>query len=189
MCSSDLDGRLCDRSLATAILYDQCPGNDVAAALRALVECPPEMGLSYPANAVWRYWALAKGGRVDVIVRELRTKWATMNSVIHNNALQENWDTKMDEGDQFSHCPLAPLVMLYQCVAGIRPTAPGFARVEIRPQLGGIGDLNLVAHTPRGAIHFATKGGEVRLHVRADCEAVFVADGQSRPIRGEFVYR
>ncbi len=30
---------------------------------RSLVECPPEMGFSYPSNACWRLWALAKGGR------------------------------------------------------------------------------------------------------------------------------
>jgi alpha-L-rhamnosidase len=181
------DGRLCDRSLATAILYDQCPGGDTAAALRALVDCPPEMGLSYPANAVWRYWALAKGGRADVIVRELRTKWATMNSVIHNHSLQENWETKLDAWDQFSHCPLAPLVMLYQSIAGIRPTAPGFAKVEIRPQLADLGDLDLVAHTPRGPITFtanrtASGGHDITLCVPAGCEATLITPNHGAQI-------
>ena len=73
--------RLCDRSLATAILFDQCPGGNTAASLQALVECPAEMGLSYPCNACWRYWALARLGRADVVVREFRQRWATMKSV------------------------------------------------------------------------------------------------------------
>jgi hypothetical protein len=34
---------LCDRSLATSILFDQCPGGNTAAALKALAECPPEV--------------------------------------------------------------------------------------------------------------------------------------------------
>ncbi len=168
------DNRLCDRSLATAILFDQCPGDDTAAALRALADCPPEMGLSYPANAIWRYWALAKGGRADVIVRELRTKWATMNSVRRNNSLQENWKTKMDGCDQFSHCPVAPLIVLYQCIAGIRPVRPGFAACEIRPQLAGLGDLALTAHTPRGPIRFEAvrekNGHRVRVKASTHCE-------------------
>ena len=42
--------------LATSILFDQCPNGHTAAALRALAETPPEMGLSYPCNAGWRYW-------------------------------------------------------------------------------------------------------------------------------------
>lgn len=175
------DGRMCDRSLATAILFGQCPGGDTAAALRALAECPPEMGLSYPANAVWRYWALAKCGRTDVIVRELRSRWAVMSSVTANNTLQENWETKMDGCDQFSHCPVAPLIVLYQCLAGIRPTAPGFAQCEIRPQLADIGDIDIVAHTPRGPIVFkAVKeagGHRTRIEVPAGCEATLVLPG------------
>ncbi len=175
------DDRTCDRSLATAILFDQCPGGATHAVLQTLVDCPSTMGLSYPCNAVWRYWALAKGGRTDVIVRELRTKWATMASVIHNNALQENWDARLDSDAQFSHCPLAPLIMLYQCIAGIRPTAPGFAKVEIRPLLADLGDLRLVAHTPRGPITFTarktTDGHDVAIQLPADCQATLVLPG------------
>ncbi len=121
------DDRLCDRSLATAILYDQCPSGETTVALQALVECPATMGLSYPANAVWRYRALAKCGRTDVILHELRHRWATMSSVIHNNTLQEIWDAPLDGLAQFSHCPLAPLNVLFENFLGIEPTAPGFA--------------------------------------------------------------
>lgn len=175
------DDRMCDRSLATAILFDQCPSGKTQAVLQALVECPPTMGLSYPANAVWRYWALAKCGRADVIVRELRERWATMNSVIHNNTLQEVWNAKMDSGDQFSHCPLAPLIVLYQCIAGIRPTAPGFARCEIRPQLADLANLHLVAHTPRGPITIEAKrrdeGHDVHICVPEEIEAIVTVPG------------
>ena len=64
---------MCDRSLATAVLYNQCPRGRTEAALRVLAECPPEMGFSYPANAGWRLWALGKGGRADVIVKDCAT--------------------------------------------------------------------------------------------------------------------
>lgn len=50
--------RLCDRSLATAVLFDECPGGRIEASVRALADCPPELGLSYPCNAGWRLWAL-----------------------------------------------------------------------------------------------------------------------------------
>lgn len=184
------DDRLCDRSLATAILFDQCPGGDTAAAARALVDCPPTMGLSYPANAVWRYWALAKVGRTDVIVGDLRSKWATMNSVIHNNTLQENWETTLDGGDQFSHCPLAPLIVLYHCLAGIRPTTAGYATCEIAPRLADLGDLELVAHTPRGPIRLRAAGDTVHITVPPDCAAVLVRpDGTRHPISGATTVR
>ena len=53
--------RMCDRSLATSVLFDQCPDGDSSAAVQTLAECPPEMGFSYPANAVWRLWAASRG--------------------------------------------------------------------------------------------------------------------------------
>ena len=81
--------RLCDRSLATSILFNQCPQGDTKAPLAALADCPREMGLSYPANAGWRLRALARGGRADVVVKDLRERWATMDSVRLNNTLQE----------------------------------------------------------------------------------------------------
>ena len=149
--------RLCDRSLATAILYGQCPGGETAASLSALADCPPEMGFSYPANAYWRYWALAKMGRIDVVLKDFRERWATMGSVKWNNTLQENWTARPDSTSVWSHCPVCPLYLLFMDIAGIRPSAPGFTRCVIRPQLGDIGDLDLTAHTVRGAFHFIAK--------------------------------
>ena len=73
--------RLSDRTLANALLFNQCPGDETTAAVRALAECPPQLRLSYPCNAGWRYWALGKAGRGDVIVSEFREKWAAMPSV------------------------------------------------------------------------------------------------------------
>jgi len=173
--------RLCDRSLATAILFDQCPGGETASALRTLADCPPEMGLSYPANAGWRLWALARGGRIDAVLRDLRERWAPMRSVVENNTLQECWRAEPDSGDQWSHCPVAPLYVAFMSVAGIRPAAPGFARCEIRPQLGDLASLELAAHTPRGPIGFAAAaregGHELTLVIPNGVKAVLIAPG------------
>ena len=146
--------RLCDRSLATAILFDQCPDGNTAAAVRALVECPPEMGLSYPCNANWRYWALAKAGHAEVIVRDFRRRWATMRSVVENNTIQEDWHAQPDSTSQWSHCALSPIFVLMMDIAGIRPTAPGFARYQVRPQPADLGRLELTAYAPTGRFEF-----------------------------------
>jgi hypothetical protein len=58
------------------------------------------MGFSYPANAGWRLWALAKGGRADVVLQDLRERWATMDSVKLNNTIQEDWLAKPDSGQK-----------------------------------------------------------------------------------------
>ncbi len=164
--------RLCDRSLATALLFDFCPGGRTGNCLRALVDCPPEMGFSYPANAGWRLWALARGGRGDVVVRDLRKRWASLPSVIENNTLQEDWTVRPDSTQQWSHCPVVPLYSLYMDVAGIRPVEPGFRRLEIRPQLGDLRELRLVARTVRGPLGFVATGDPASRRIR-----VSVPDG------------
>jgi alpha-L-rhamnosidase len=180
--------RLCDRSLATSILHDQCPGGAVQAALQALAECPAEMGLSYPCNAGWRYWALSRLGRADVVLRDLRQRWAVMPSVILNNTLQEDWTVRSDSTSQWSHCPLAPLFEVFMDIAGIRATAPGFSGCQIRPQLGDLDQLSLTAHTVRGPIQFDARsergGHEIQLSLPAGCSGeVLVPADSSVPLR------
>ena len=150
--------RLCDRSLSNAILFDQCPDGDIKAGLRALADCPPEMGLSYPANQGWRLWALAKGGRADVVVKDFRERWATMPSVRLNNTLQEDWHVEPDSTFEWSHCCVVPLYVSYMSLAGIRPLDPGFARCEIRPQLADLDFLELTAFTVKGPLAFRGRG-------------------------------
>ena len=168
-----------DRSLATAILFEQCPGGDVAESLRLLVEQPPEMGYSYPCNACWRYWALCRLGRSDVVLKEFRNRWATMDSVLLNNTLAEDWAAQPDSGSQWSHCAVSPLFVLYSDIAGIRATAPGFTACEIRPQLADLGDLRLTYFTPQGPIRFEAKkkpggGHEIRVHVPKTCDSKLI---------------
>ncbi len=174
--------RLCDRSLATSILFDQCPDGTTAAALEALASCPPEMGLSYPANAYWRYWALAKGGRIGTVLEDFRTRWATMDSVLLNNTLQENWTARPDSTAEWSHCPVCPLYILYMDILGIRATSPGFSACDVRPQLADIGDLEATAHTVRGPFAFKALRKEayyeVVLTVPLGCNATLVLPEQ-----------
>jgi hypothetical protein len=167
--------RLSDRVLAMAILFAQCPGGDTGAALQALAETPPEMGLSYPCNAGWRYWALARLGRADLVLRDFRARWATMRSVRENNSLQETWQVQPDSGSQWSHAPLAPIFVLYQDIVGLRPLAAGFKRLQLRPQLGDLPDLEIVAHTPAGPVVFHARreagGHRVEVKLPQACEA------------------
>jgi hypothetical protein len=151
--------RLCDRSLATAVLFGQCPEGKTEAAARALADCPPEMGFSYPANAGWRLWALGEAGRADVIVDDLRRRWATMDSVRLNNTLQEDWRAVPDSGQQWSHCAVAPLYVLYMSLLGLRPLEPGYARYELRPQLADLGPLDVLAQTALGPLSFKAETG------------------------------
>jgi len=164
---------LCDRSLATAVLFDQCPDRNSGAAARALAECPDEMGISYPCNAGWRYQALCESGRADVVLRDFRERWATMPSVHCNNTIQETWHVEADSLSQWSHCALAPIFVLYRGIAGIRPLEAGFSRVLFAPQLGDLHRLDLTAHTPHGPIgmraHREADGHRVAIELPPGC--------------------
>ncbi len=162
--SDELDSRFDDRSLATSLLYDQCPGQRTSRAVELLAAAPQCMGLSYPANACWRYRALGRAGRVDVIIRDFHERWATMNSVIHNQTVQEVWHAKPDNGHQFSHCAVSPLFILITEVLGLRPLSPGFTQYTIQPQLADLPALNLTVHTPAGPIHFSSTYHPDRSH-------------------------
>ena len=169
----EAERRLCDRSLATALLYDQCPDGQTANVAQTLAEAPDEMGFSYPCNAGWRHHALAKMGRVDVVLSDWRERWATMASVRENNTIQETWLAAPDSRSQWSHCAVIPLNVAISDIAGIRPLAPGFERIQIAPQLGDLNELELTAHTPRGPIFFAARraDGGHRVEVDLPCAA------------------
>jgi hypothetical protein len=150
--------RFDDRSLATSVIFGQAPRGQLAAAVERLILMGPDTGLSYPANAVWRYWALAKGGHAQVILNDLRTRWTEMDSVRENNTLGEFWKGRKDANDQWSHCPVAPLIMTHHAFAGVIPTAPGYAQCDIRPQPGDLPELDVVTHTVKGPIRVACRG-------------------------------
>lgn len=150
--------RYCDRSLATALIYDLCPGHNSKEALTILEQCPPEMGISYPCNAVWRLWALTKYRKIDCILSDLKNKWGRMRSVWENNTLQEFWVAHPDGGSQWSHCAMYPLIALNQGIAGIHPLEPGCKKIKIEPQIGDLESVNFNVQTTKGPIEFSSKG-------------------------------
>lgn len=150
--------QLCDRSLAMAIMYNMCPGNQQAGAVALLATMPDDVGMSYPPNAGWRLWGLAKGGRIDVVMDELRNRWGTMRSVTENNTLSETWEPGYDDRSQWSHASVAPLYLLYMGIMGLQPTSPGFETYTLRPQLGDLPQLTAGAHTRIGTLRLFAEG-------------------------------
>ncbi|MHB1627692.1 MAG: alpha-L-rhamnosidase-related protein [Bacilli bacterium] len=159
--------RWCDRSLATSVLFQQCPGNDIEPSIAILANRPPECGISYPCNAGWRYSALVQGGRADIVVRELREIWAQMPSVLDNNTIQENWTVRSDSVDLWSHSAVAPLNVFWRDLLGLRPVTAGFSEYQLTPHLADLGQLDATAHTPVGPLRVIVgdEDGEGRRHV------------------------
>ncbi|TVR51110.1 MAG: alpha-L-rhamnosidase [Puniceicoccaceae bacterium] len=154
---NNADSRWCDRSLATALLFDQCPDSDTTAAVRLLAKRPASLGFSYVPNQIWRHRALARAGRIDILLHEYRTEWAELRSVRENGTISEFWNPRPDSKDQFSHLGVFPLIVLHHDLVGLRPTSPGYASYEVYPQLGDIRSLDTTCHTPAGPLRFSSR--------------------------------
>jgi alpha-L-rhamnosidase len=117
-----------------------------------------------------------------VILKDLRERWATLDSAKLNNALQENWHVKPDSTSEWSHCPMIPLYITTMSLAGIHPLVPGFRRCEIRPLVADLDALERVVKGVRGPIEFSSRGRpgsrDLRRSQPPGCEGEFVADGR-----------
>jgi alpha-L-rhamnosidase len=176
--------RLSDRTLSMAVIFDLCPRNDYSATIKALESPTGNMGLSFPANAIWRLWALGKAGKANAIIDEIKGRWHNMDSVQLNNTLQEHWQVTPDTRGQWSHCAVGPLFALYSGLAGITPLEPGSVRVKIKPNPGRLESLALSYHTPGGNIKFSVQGTagkrSLAIEMPAGCEAVLVVDKREK---------
>jgi hypothetical protein len=58
--------------------------------------------------------------------------------------------------------------VLFQEVVGLKPISPGFAEAQLCPQLEDLPDLEVIAHTPRGPVHFRSelRGDKHRVEVK-----------------------
>jgi alpha-L-rhamnosidase len=172
--------RLSDRTLSMAVIHDLCPEHATGPSIEILENPPGNLGLSFPANAIWRLWALGKAGRADAIIDEIKNRWHRMDSVKLNNTLQEHWNIQPDTRGQWSHCAIGPLFAVYQGLAGIEPLEPGVKKVQIKPKPGELEELNLHYHTSNGNIQFSCSGkkGNRGIHIELpeSCDAVLIVD-------------
>jgi hypothetical protein len=71
----------------------------------------------------------------------------------------EFWDITMPEAGRIpdmNHAwSTAPLNMISRYVLGVEPAEPGFAKIDVRPQPGGLRRLSGTVPTPRGALRIA----------------------------------
>jgi hypothetical protein len=157
----DGDVHFSEMTLGISVEYDQCPSDDIAGSVELLAKKPKNVGIDNSTEPVaWGWWALAKGGRSDVVVKEFREVYGVMKSVLLNNSIEENYgqSNKPDTPNNWSHICCAPIYVAVMSLAGIRLLEPAFKRYEIRPQLADLPDLALTVHTPHGPIGFSGKG-------------------------------
>jgi alpha-L-rhamnosidase len=157
----DGDVQFSEVTLAVSVEYDQCPAGAIERSVELLATRPKNVGIDQAteqAALVW--WALAKGGRADVVMKGLREDFGTLPSVIQNNTIPEGYSggKRTDSTAMWNWNCVAPIYVAVMSLAGIRLLEPAFKRYEIRPQLADLPDLALTVHTPHGPIGFSGKG-------------------------------
>ncbi len=117
--------------------------------------------LSFPASSHWRMQALARHGRIDAVLGELRARWAALPSVLRNNTISERLrrarPTRPTSG--------ATARSLRSSRSTWTSRASGPRRRASRRRRSGrssanLEELELVCHTPRGAITFRAAAQE-----------------------------
>lgn len=101
---------------------------------------------------------MAENDEMETLMFDLRNKWGKMPSVWENNTLQEDWNATHDSGSQWSHCAVAPIVMLYQGLAGAKPLTPGGTKYRIWPKPCDLSLIDIDIQTLSGAIKFKSEG-------------------------------
>ncbi len=196
------DGRVhsdCATVYALALHFGLLEGPDVAPAAARLAELVRAAGYRATtgfAGTPYVTWALSENGYVDdaykllleegcpswlyQVAQGATTTWERWDSVLPDGTLNDPIMTSLNHYAFGAVCD-----WLYKVVAGIRPAAPGYCRVLIKPTPGpGINWVDATYDSPAGPIHVEwrhddhefTLRGQAPRQVRA---SIVLPDGTS----------
>jgi hypothetical protein len=157
---------------------------DPALAARAAGALLEEPGLARTTLYFSHYLfeALRGLGRVDRVLARIGEQWYPLLDRGLRTTVEKPEPTRSDCHAWSAH----PLFHLFATVLGIRPSAPGFASVEVRPQLGGLARAAGILVHPRGEVHVecVSERGVLRGVVRLppDVDGVLVLGSERRPL-------
>ena len=194
----------CATVYALAITFGVLEGDLRSRAAARLAEIVRESGFRVTtgfAGTPYVTWALSETGHVDEAYRLLLEKecpsWLypiTMGAT----TVWERWDSMLPDGSinpgemtSFNHYALGAVVdWIHQVVGGLRPAAPGYARVRVQPRPGpGIEWAETSLRTRQGEVSVAWRvaSGELTLEVALPDDVpaeVVLPDGRTVEVRG-----
>ncbi len=163
-----LDGEGSDHSSLHANLFPLAFGlvpADRAARVAAFVRGKGMACSVYAAQYLLE--ALYQSGQADhaLALMTARTdrSWAHMLYGVGSTITLEAWDNKYKPNQDWNHAwGAAPANIIPRLLMGIEPVEPGFRRMRIRPQPGGLGRASLDLPTVRGTVHVAFESSAAR---------------------------
>ncbi len=178
---------------ALAVLYGVIPEADAADVLKRI---RPSVGLTAPegvtqASYIWGHYLAQAEAKVGLAERygDLMQTWRDMLKLNLTTLPEEAEPTRSDTHAWSAH----PTSGMIEIVAGIRPSAPGYASVEIRPALGTLRQVDAAAAHPKGLIKakYTRANGKVnaRFALPEGLTGQFVWQGKAYPLAsGETVF-
>jgi alpha-L-rhamnosidase len=188
--AGDKTPRRHERTVSSALVLEAFGRKDLEQLATFFGNHPYDMCLGFPGNAPWRFAALGKIGRADLILHDLRTRWAGMESYKQNGVYGEFYQQNAnDSGAAWGQCCIAPTIAAYAELLGIKPTEPGFAEVEIRPQFADLQFISGSCTTPKGTITIRAEktASDMTLDIKPpkDCRATLLLPDTQQPERLE----
>ena len=174
---------------ALAVLYDVATPREAPAILDRItlpgkgIDAPEGMFTTTYYFAWYLIRAFEHAGMADRYLALMQT-WRDLLDIHYTTWPESRGDTRSDTHAWSAH-PTADLLGL---VAGIRPAAPGYARLRVAPNLGDLTSLDAAAVTPKGkvSVRYVIKGDSLTAEI--DCPAAlpgeFVWKGKSYPLTG-----
>jgi alpha-L-rhamnosidase len=170
-----------------AVLYDIATPEEAPGILDRIVvkghgiDAPPGMFTSTYYFAWYLVRAFEHAGHSSRYFDLLQT-WRDLLKLNYTTWPESRGDTRSDTHAWSAH----PTADLLGIVAGIRPSAPGYAQVRIAPLLGHLTSLDATAATPRGpvSVRYRIVNGALKavLELPPGLPGVFVWNGKSHPL-------
>ncbi|MBW8708167.1 MAG: hypothetical protein JF627_02700 [Alphaproteobacteria bacterium] len=144
-----------------AVLYDVATPEEATAILDRItvpghgIDAPDDLYTATYYFAWYLVRAFEHAGHADRYPALLQT-WRDLLALHYTTWPESRGETRSDTHAWSAH-PTADLLGL---VAGIRPAAPGYARLRVAPNLGDLTSLDAAAATPKGkvSVHYTIKG-------------------------------
>jgi len=172
---------------ALAVLYDIADRKDAPAILERVTV--PGRGIDAPegmfTTTYYFAWYLIRAfEHADLADRypALLQTWRDLLALNYTSWPESRGETRSDTHAWSAH----PTADLLGIVAGIRPAAPGYARLRVAPLLGNLTRLDATAATPKGpvSVRYRVDGGRLTAQIErpAALPGDFVWKGKSYPL-------
>lgn len=135
--------------------------------------------------------AFCIAGRADIAVRLMSSPcergWKAMID-FGSTVTMEAWSVKVKPNLDLNHAwGAVPLNIISRYILGVTPLEPGFARISVRPALGGLSRVKGVVPTARGPVEIDATAS--RLHISLPAPARVVWNGTAKDVPpGEHVF-